>query len=218
MRTVLTDTRRAKIRPLLPPPAETGRPRADDRRTMEAILYLVRTGCAWADLPPELGDDATAHRRLRRWQAEDVWERICQALLAELDAGGGIDWSTALLDSSFAPANGGGAGVGLTGKGKGTRRMLVTDAAGVPLGLLTAGANTGEVRLAEATLATIRVPRPRGRPRTRPAQLIADRAYDSRPLRRRLRARGIRPCIPPRLRPASWKPARGRPPSPFTAE
>ena len=96
--------------------------------------------------------------------------------------------------------------------------MLATDAAGVPLGLLTTSANVAEVRLAEATLATIRVPRPRGRPRTRPAQLVADRGYDSRPLRRRLRARGVRPCIPPRRRPASWRPARGRPPSPFAAE
>ena len=107
MRTLLTDARWAKIRPLLPPPARTGRPRADDRRTLEAILYVLRTGCAWADLPRELGDDTTAHRRLRRWQDEGVWERIRQALLAELDAAGGIDWSTALLDSSFAPAKGG---------------------------------------------------------------------------------------------------------------
>jgi len=96
--------------------------------------------------------------------------------------------------------------------------MLVTDAVGIPLGLLTAGANVGEVRLAEATLATIRVPRSRGRPKTRPAQLVADRGYDSRPLRRRLRARGIRPCIPPKRRPASWKPARGRPLAPFVQE
>ena len=107
MRTLLTDAQWAKIRPLVPPPARTGRPRADDRRTLEAILYVLRTGCAWADLPPELGDDATVHRRLRRWQAEGVWERIRRAFLAELDATGGIDWSTALLDSCFAPAKGG---------------------------------------------------------------------------------------------------------------
>ena len=83
--------------------------------------------------------------------------------------------------------------------------MLATDGAGMPLGLLTAGANVGEVRLAEATLATIRVPRLRRRPRTRPAQLVAGRAYDSRPLRRRLRGRGVRPGIPPKGRPTVWK-------------
>ncbi len=107
MRTLLTDAQWATIRPLLPPPARTGRPRADDRRTLEAILYVLRTGCAWADLPPALGDDTTAHRRLKRWQDEGVWERIRQALLAELDAAGGIDWSAGLLDGSFAPAKGG---------------------------------------------------------------------------------------------------------------
>ncbi len=96
--------------------------------------------------------------------------------------------------------------------------MLAADAVGVPLGLLTAGDHVGEVRLAEATLAAIRVPRSRGRPKTRPAQLVADRGYDSRPLRRRLRTRGIRPCIPPKRRPASWKPARGRPLAPFSQE
>jgi transposase len=203
------------------PPATAGPhrpPRADDRRTLEAILYVLRAGSAWADLPTDLGDDATAHRRLRRWQDAGVWDRIRQALLAELDAAGGIDWSAALLDGSFAPARGGGAGVGLTGKGKGTRLMLATDAAGAPLGLLTTSANVAEVRVAEAALSTIRVPRPRGGPRTRLAQLVADWAYDSRPLRRRLRARGIRLCIPPRRRPASWRPACGRPRSPFPEE
>src|SRR5215204_3705592 len=106
MRTLLTDRQWARIRPLLPPPPRIGRPRADDRRTLEAILYVLRIGCAWADLPSDLGDDATAHRRLRRWQAEGVWERVRQALLAELDTAGRIDWSTALLDGSFAPAKG----------------------------------------------------------------------------------------------------------------
>ena len=52
--------------------------------------------------------------------------------------------------------------------------------------------------MAEPTLATINVPRRRGRPRSRPKELVADRAYDSRPFRLRLRRRGIKPCIPER--------------------
>ena len=131
-------------------------------------------------------------------------------------------WAYRLVDGvagwQLRPGQRGGASVGLTGKGKGTRRLLVTDAAGIPLGVLIASASTGEVRLAEATLAAIRVPRPRGRPRSRPKQVVADRAYDSRPLRRRLRAQGIRPCIPPKRRPATWKPARGRPLGAFREE
>ena len=72
--------------------------------------------------------------------------------------------------------------------------------------------------MAEATLATISVAQKKGRPKSRPRQLIADRGYDSRPLRRRLRERGIRPCIPPRRRPSDWKPATGRPLEQFAVE
>jgi transposase len=73
----LTDVQWAQIEVLLPPrPRRRGRPRADDRRTLEAILYVRRTGCAWADLPAELGDEATAHRRWQEWQATGLWERI----------------------------------------------------------------------------------------------------------------------------------------------
>lgn len=85
--------------------------------------------------------------------------------------------------------------------------MLVTDGGGLPLGVLLASARTGEVRLAEATLATVRVPRPRGRPRTRPQALVADKGYDSNAFRQRLRRRGIRPCIP-RTRRWGAKPTR----------
>jgi transposase len=77
----VTDAQWAQIQALLPPRAPTGRPRADDRRTLEAILYVRRSGCAWAVLPAALGDGATAHRRWRQWQAAGLWARI-EAILA----------------------------------------------------------------------------------------------------------------------------------------
>ncbi len=83
--------------------------------------------------------------------------------------------------------------------------MAVVDAQGLPLGLLVASAQEAEVRLAEPTLATIRVPRRRGRPKTRPVSIVADKGYDSDRFREGLRRRGIRPCIPYR---------RGRRPKP----
>lgn len=76
--------------------------------------------------------------------------------------------------------------------------MIVVDGHGIPLGLLVASAQKAEVRLAESTLATVRVPQPRGRPRNRPRTLVADKGYDSKGFRQRLRCRGIRPCIPER--------------------
>jgi transposase len=76
--------------------------------------------------------------------------------------------------------------------------MLVVDHQGVPIGGLVASAQPAEVQLAEATLATVKVPRAKGRPRTRPKEVVADKGYDSGRLRRRLWRRGIKPCIPER--------------------
>jgi transposase len=207
----LTDRQWAFIRPLLPPPAWTGRPRADDRRTIEGILYLLITGCRWQDLPREYGAPTTVWRRLRRWGEAGIWERIWRAALAALDQQGKLDWSMGFLDGSFAPAKNGGDQVGLTKKGKGTKWMLVIDGNGLPLGFHLASATTAEVKLAEQTLDTVRVPRPRGRPKRRPEMLVADRGYDSNAFRRALRQRGIRMCIPPKRRPKHWKAKRGRP-------
>jgi len=74
--------------------------------------------------------------------------------------------------------------------------MLVTDGQGIPIGGLVASAQPAEIRLAEATLQTVWVPRRCGRPRTRPQTLVADKGYDSDAFRRYLRRRGLRPCIP----------------------
>jgi tetratricopeptide (TPR) repeat protein len=83
--TRVTDAQWAVIEALLPPPARAGRPRADDRQTVEAILYKLNTGCAWSALPVELGDGVTAHRRLRAWQAAGVWAQI-QAIVQDESA------------------------------------------------------------------------------------------------------------------------------------
>lgn len=75
--------------------------------------------------------------------------------------------------------------------------MVVVDGAGVPLGIHVTSASPAEVTLVDATLTTIRVPRTGpGRPRQNPPRLIADRAYDSDPLRERLRQRGITVIVP----------------------
>jgi transposase len=60
----LTDKQWDFICPFLSPPARTGRPRADDRRTIEGILYILITGCRWQDLPREYGAPTTVWRRL----------------------------------------------------------------------------------------------------------------------------------------------------------
>ena len=111
-----------------------------------------------------------------------------------------IEVERILLRRQFCSGQKGGAGVGKTKRGKGTKWMVVVDGAGVPLGIHLDSAPPAEVRLAEKTLATIRVPhgsRP-GRPRQKPGRVIADKAYDSDPLRQRLARRKIELIAPHR--------------------
>jgi transposase len=171
----LTDQHWAFIQPLLPPPARTGRPRADDRQTIEGIVYVLITGCRWQDLPREYGAPTTVWRRLKRWGQMGVWERIWRAALMALDQQDRLDWSMSFLDGSFAPAKNGGEKVGVTKKGKGTKWMLVVDGNGLPVGFHLDSANVAEVKLAEQTLDTSRVSRARGRPKRRPASWRAKR-------------------------------------------
>ena len=98
--------------------------------------------------------------------------------------------------------------MGKTKRGKGTKWMVVVDGRGIPLGNYLHSASPAEVRLAETTLATIRVGRSHraGRPRQKPVRVIADKAYDSDPLRKRLQKRGIELICPHkrnRVRPAT---------------
>lgn len=163
----------------------------------DAPLALVLSLCPRPALN-SLGPPTTVWRRLKRWGEEGVWERTWRAALAALDVQDHLARSMGFLAGSFAPAKNGGEKVGLIRKGKGTKWMLMTDGNGLPLGFHLDSAQVAEVRLAERTLETVAVPRPPGRPRQRLAKLVADRGYDSSAL-----LRGIRMCIPPKLRPAA---------------
>jgi transposase/quinol monooxygenase YgiN len=103
----LTDAQWETIRPLLPAPAHTGRPRAHDRRTLEGILYVLRNGCRWHDLPARYGDPVTCWRRFVRWQAAGDWERIWSALLRTMDPLTQQTWALAFLDMRHIPTKAG---------------------------------------------------------------------------------------------------------------
>lgn len=104
-----------------------------------------------------------------------------------------------------------GTGIGRTKVGKGSKVMVVADGNGLPIGLHIDSARPHEITLAQQTLETVYVPQSRGRPRTRPAELVADKAYDSRAFRQYLRRRGIKPTIPPFARRQPSLSKRGRP-------
>jgi transposase len=103
--TELKDEQWRTLEHLLPPPRKgRGRPRADDRKTLNGILYVLRTGCRWQDVPREYGSPTTCWRRLKTWEEDGTWERIWRSLLALLDVLGKLEWTKAFLDGSFVPA------------------------------------------------------------------------------------------------------------------
>src|SRR3984885_9396626 len=103
-----------RIEPLLPPPKPRrfrypGRKPTDNRKVLIGILFVLRTGIRWEDLPQELGcgSGMTCWRRLRDWHEAGVWVRLYEVILEELGSRGEIDWSRASLDASSVPAKGG---------------------------------------------------------------------------------------------------------------
>ena len=117
--TELTDEQWHRLKPLLPPRRQgRGRPRADDRRTLNGILYVLRTGCRWEDVPREYGCPATCWRRLRDWEADGTWDRVWRSLLALLDEQAQLEWARAFLDGSFVPAKKGALALGRPSGGR----------------------------------------------------------------------------------------------------
>jgi transposase len=100
----LTDAAWARIEPLLP--AQTGRGRRwrDHRQVINAILWKLRTGAPWRDLPERYGPWKTAHERLRIWTADGTWDRILDQVIVKDDAVGRVEW-TFSIDSSNVRAH-----------------------------------------------------------------------------------------------------------------
>jgi putative transposase len=92
----------------LDPPKPTGRKRVDARAILDAILFRLRTGCQWNQLPKELPDDSTVHRTFQRWVERGVLDRLWAVLVAECEALGGVDWEWQAADAAMGKARFGG--------------------------------------------------------------------------------------------------------------
>ena len=111
MQQFLSDEQWARIGPLLPvhrPSRKGGRPRVADRACLEGILWVLRTGARWRDLPDRYPSPATCWRRLSEWEPADVWLTIWRTFLGELDGEDLVDWEQCFIDGTFAPAKKGG--------------------------------------------------------------------------------------------------------------
>jgi len=94
----LTDEEWAIIEPLLPNKPR-GVPRVDDRRVLNGIFFVLRTGIPWRDLPERYGPYTTVYNRYNRWAKAGVWARIFRALAEKMPQ------SLALIDSSIIRAH-----------------------------------------------------------------------------------------------------------------
>ena len=87
------ELRRSRGRPWIPP-----------RRILDAVLYVLRTGCQWKAVPREFGSGSTVHRRFQRWVDHGVWEAMWRLLLQYYDAAESLEWTWQSADASLHKA------------------------------------------------------------------------------------------------------------------
>ncbi len=102
---------------LVPPRPVTGRPNEDHRRIVNGILWKLKTGAPWRDVPERYGPWSTVYSRFWRWQRAGIWDRLFAAVQQQEDAAGNVDWTLQFVDGSVIRAHQHAAGA----KG-GTRR------------------------------------------------------------------------------------------------
>lgn len=108
----LTDAAWQLVEPLLPPqkPCTKGRPyKLDHRTALNGMLYILRTGAPWRDLPERYGSWNSVYDRMARWKRAGVWERVLQSLQGMAQAGklpgGTVEWEVCAADSTTVKAH-----------------------------------------------------------------------------------------------------------------
>ena len=163
------------------PPKETGRPRANPRNIMDAIIFHLRTGCQWNQIPRVYGDDATIHRTFQHWVELDLFERLWALLVEECEGSGLVDWEWQAADGTMGKARFGGDHVGPnpTDRAKnGSKKSILTERNGGPLSMVVAGANVPDTKLLEQTIQAMVVNRPKPT-KKKPQNLCLDKGYDN---------------------------------------
>jgi len=105
---MLTDRQWTRIETFFPSPKRRrdgrGRPWVSNRACCEGILWVLRTGARWRDLPKKYPSPSTCWRRLRGWEEDGIWLRAWQQLLADMDRRQLLNWEEVFLDATFIVA------------------------------------------------------------------------------------------------------------------
>ena len=215
----LTDAQWSILEPLLPTTngrgsGRRGRPRRWPLRGLvDGVRFRVRVGCPWRDVPDRYGPWWRVYALFACWQLLGIWEDLEQELIAAADAAGKVGWDVS-VDSTTARAHVHAAGarrdsserikdepddhaLGRSRGGWSTKIHLACEQDRHVLAFLLTAGQAGDSPQMIPILQRIRVPRPAsGRPRTRPDQVLGDKAYSSRANRAYLARRGIKATIP----------------------
>lgn len=194
-----------RIEPLLPPgkphPLGCHNPPVEPRKAMDAIFFVVRTGCQWNALNATgICSSSSAHRWFQEWTKAGVFRKLWQMGLLEYDRRKGIGWRWQSLDGALtkAPLGGEKSGPNPTDRAKrGVKRSLLTEAKGLPLGLAIAGANRHDSQLVRATLESVPIRRPKPTQK-KPQHLFLDKAYVGDPVQAVVKEFGYTAHVPTR--------------------
>jgi len=191
----LTDAQWAILDNLIPEPTSRkdgrGRPWKDRRAVLNGILWVLRTGAPWADVPECYPSYQTCHRRFQQWVRSGVMKGILEALASNLKLRGSLDVEEAFIDGSFAPAKKGDPKSAKQNGAREPRSWRLQTAMVYPLLCALKVPLLNEVKLATSTLVQMIVPEA-------PQNLIGDNAYDSDKLDAELRRYGIELISPHR--------------------
>lgn len=122
----MTEEQWRGLEPLLPPhKPKTGRANHDHRRILEGIVWILRTGAPWRDLPERYGPFSTVASRFYRWRKAGIWDRLLAALQARAEDRGAIDWDLHFVDATVVRAHQHAAGARRTGEKRGSRRRTM---------------------------------------------------------------------------------------------
>ena len=193
----LSDFEWGVIAPLLPNKPR-GVPRVDDRRVLNGIFWVLRTGAPWRALPKKLGPRTTCYNRFVRWRRAGVWDRVLAAVTTAYDGNAQMIDSTSVRVHQHAANSKKATPDRCMGRSRGgltTKVHALTDANGLPLELVLTPGQAGPSQVAARLLGHLH----------EGTIVLADKAYDADWLRRQIEAAGAAPNIPPMVH-RRWKP------------